>query len=172
MAAWMDGLGNGKHTAHSMLKSGDGLSRGCMSTHYVSTYGGWINAASTESDCFVQKLAAPASHDDLRIQRSRRPCFSAPWSFPSWPLTTALLNLVPVLMCLFGRVDVAKLLNCCRSRITPHECRATPFDHRQAASSTLLYPAACTILLEAVRAWLRLCRAAASVFRFHRLSPL
>ena len=44
-----------------------------MSTRYVSTYGGWISAASTESDCFVQKLAAPAGHDDLRIQRSRRP---------------------------------------------------------------------------------------------------
>ena len=130
-----------------------------------SFFCGWINAAPTESDCFVRELAAPAGHDDLRIYRNRRPCFSAP--FPSWPLTIALCTyIVPVLMRLFGRVDVAKLLNCCRSRITPHERRATLFNYRQAASSTLLHPAACTTLLEAVRAWLRLCRAAVSVFHF------
>lgn len=78
-------------------------------------------------------------------------------------MTIALCTyIVLVLMRLFGRV----VLNCCRSRITPHERRATLFNYRQAASSTLLHPAACTILLEAVRAWLQLCRAAASVFRF------
>ena len=44
-----------------------------MSTRYVSTYGGWINAASTESDCFVRKLAAPAYTEEpsTLLDRSR-----------------------------------------------------------------------------------------------------
>ena len=121
-----------------MLKSGV-MVAACPRVMYLliipSLFCGWINAAPTESDCFVRELAAPAGHDDLRIYRNRRPCFSAP--FPSWPLTIAYI--VPVLMRLVGRVDVAKLLQVPDS--TPHERRATLFNHRQAASlfrSTIL----------------------------------
>lgn len=83
-----------------------------MSTRYVSTYGGWINAASTESDCLVQKLAAPAAYTEKPSTLLQRTLV-----VPELAIDNCFVNLVPVLIRLFDRVDVAKLLDCCRSRI-------------------------------------------------------
>jgi len=100
----------------------------------------------------IQEAVDPASahHGPSRVGHGQLPCApSAGVDALVWP---------------GGRCQVAELLQV--PDLTPHERRATLFNHRQAASSTLLHPAACTILLGAVRAWLRLCRTAASVFRF------